>query len=119
MENLLRTHVDRFNNIRPILDQISTLTLAFFPSGSNAKVLALERKILALEHQLATNERNFSFLESLSAMQEEIRLLQQRIVRTGISIGSQVFQSYEDFVIWVKSTYPQANSACLSMVIRC
>jgi len=106
MENLLRTHADRFNNIRPILEQISTLTLASFPSGSNAKVLALEQKLLALEHQLPTNERNSSYLESLSTMQEEIRLLQQRIVRTGISIGSQVFQSYEDFVIWVKTNLP-------------
>jgi hypothetical protein len=42
-------------------------------------------------------------------MQEEIHLLQQRIVGMGISIGSQVFQSYEDFVIWIKTNLPSGR----------
>ena len=42
-------------------------------------------------------------------MQEEIHLLQQRIVGMGISIGSQVFQSYGDFVIWIKTNLPSGR----------
>jgi len=109
MENLLRTHANRFNNIRPILEQISTLTSFPSPSGSNTTLLALEQRIAALEHQLSTRESPSIHIESLSIMQEEIRLLQQRLVGTGISIGSQIFQSYEDFVIWVKTNLPSGR----------
>jgi hypothetical protein len=42
-------------------------------------------------------------------MQEEIHLLQHCIVGMGISIGSQVFQSYGDFVIWIKTNLPSGH----------
>jgi len=106
MENLLRTHTNRFNNIRPVLERISTLTSAPSNHGSSKRLMDLEDKITSIELQLSNKDHDMVSLETISSLQEEVRLLKQHIVGSGITIGSQVFQSYEDFVIWIKTNLP-------------
>jgi hypothetical protein len=106
MEDLLRVHTTRFNNIRPILERITTITSAVPPSGSSRHLAALEGRLAALENSNTASGLDTTYLESITTMQEEIRLLQQRIVGSGVTIGSQIFQSYEDFVVWIKTNLP-------------
>jgi hypothetical protein len=111
MENLLRVHADRFKNIRPILEQIPSMSV----SGSYSEALGsrhlteLETRLSTLEQKISTKGMDIHFAESLSTVQEEIRLLQQRIVGSGVAIGPQIFQSYEDLVIWTKTNLPSGR----------
>jgi hypothetical protein len=106
MEDLLRVHTTRFNNIRPILERITTITSVVPPSHSSRHLAALEGRLAALENNNTASGLDTTYLESITTMQEEIRLLQQRIVGSGVTIGSQIFQSYEDFVVWIKTNLP-------------
>jgi hypothetical protein len=58
--------------------------------------------------------QNAPALEAMASIPEEIQLLKQRVVGSGITIGHQVFQSYEDFAIWIKTGVP---SVCFGLVI--
>jgi hypothetical protein len=106
MEDLLRVHTNCFNNIRPVLERISTMSTPSNTPGSDRHVTDLGVRLDALEKQISTNGMDTLYIESISACQEEIRLLKQRIVGSGITIGPQIFQSYRDFVVWIKTNLP-------------
>jgi hypothetical protein len=107
MENLLWVHTDHFNNI-PILEQITMLSAPPNVPGFSHRICDLETKFGTLE-QLVTKDIDIHFTESISTMQEEICLLQQRILGSGVTIGSHFFQSYEDLVIWTKTNLPSGR----------
>jgi len=109
MEDLLRTHSNRFNNIRPILERISTITAPTSMSGTDRHLRDLFSRLEALEQNSLIQGPHVSNAEVISEIQEELRLLKQRIVGSGVTIGSQVFQSYEDFVIWIKTNLPSGR----------
>jgi hypothetical protein len=109
MENLLRTHSTRFTSIRPVLERITTLTTPTSAAAPDHLISDLQQRLSTLEQQISSNGMDTLCAESLSTLQEEVRLLQQRIVGNGISIGSQVFQSYEDFVVWIKTNLPSGR----------
>jgi hypothetical protein len=97
-EDLLHVHFTRFTNIRPVLERITTMktpnvALTVAPV-SDPLVRDLQARLTTLEHQVSTNGMDTLYVESLSTLQEEVHLLQQRIVGSGVTIGSQVFQSY-------------------------
>jgi hypothetical protein len=48
-------------------------------------------------------------LEDISTIKEEIRMLKQQIGGSGIAVGHQVFQAYEEFAAWVKTEIPQGR----------
>jgi hypothetical protein len=52
---------------------------------------------------------SMTLTEQMSSMQEEMRLLKQRVVGTGIAVGNMTFHSYEDLAIWVKTEVPQGR----------
>jgi hypothetical protein len=83
---------------------------SFPPSASstalNRHASDLVARIETLEKQISSNGADTFYVEAISTMQEEIRLLKQRIVGSGITIGPQIFQSYEDFVVWIKTNLP-------------
>jgi hypothetical protein len=112
LENSLHVHGERFKHIKQVLQQIPNL-MQQQPQASHLDTL--DEKIYQFETQLShTSTRqsnhvlhnNDSIEESLAMMQEEIRLLKQRVVQSGTTIGNLVFQSYEDFAIWVKTGVP-------------
>lgn len=81
--------------------------------GFSHHICDLETKFGTLE-QLVTKDIDIHFTESISTMQEEICLLQQRILGSGVTIGSHFFQSYEDLVIWTKTNLPSGRFGLFS-----
>jgi hypothetical protein len=84
-------------------------------SDPNPRLEALEARFTILESNTSTGRKQIADLpmqnsatleEAIASMQEEIRLLKQRVVGSGVTIGNQVFQSYEDFAIWIKTGVP-------------
>lgn len=115
LENSLRIHGERFKHVKQVLQHIPQL----MQSDQNPRLDALEARLDAYERNIPIRSQthftdpptqNSSTLEeTIASMQEEIRLLKQRVVGSGITIGNQVFQSYEDFAIWVKTGIPSGR----------
>jgi hypothetical protein len=78
-------------------------------SGSDQHLQDLSSRLEALEQNSLIQGPNVANVEVISEIQEELRLLKQRIDGSGITIGYQVFQSYEDFVIWIKTNLPSGR----------
>jgi len=106
VEDTLRVHTTRFLNIRPVLEPITTITGPSNTHSSDHLLADVQARLTALENHTPSGHTDILYTESITTLQEEVRLLKQCIVGSGITVGSQVFQSYEDFVIWVKTNLP-------------
>jgi hypothetical protein len=111
IERLLTTHHERLRNIRQVIQGTPNHSSALGAS----QLSSLEARLALIEQTISTwaNSAPGTSLnmdkaldETLGELKEEVRLLKQRVVGAGITIGSQVFQSYEDFAIWVKTGVP-------------
>lgn len=102
IERLLHTHHDRLKILQALFNSNSV-------APPNTESQSLEARISALERNSV-----HSLDESISGLKEEIRLLKERVTSSDISIGSQVFQSYEDFAVWVKTGIP---SGCFGVFV--
>jgi hypothetical protein len=114
MERILTVHTERFKTVKALLQQISvpgqTPDVINSPNGIAdiaQRVQCLEQKATGWETTLS--QPTISLDVDLSELKEEIRLLKQRVVGSGITIGHHVFQSYEDFALWVKTELPSGR----------
>ncbi len=115
-----RTHAERFNTVKAFMQhqqssshQANTASLLTSQSSS-LRLEILEQLIHSLQEMVSNKLGNLPSLdnsaptswEDLVTIKEEIKRLKQQIGGTGITVGHQVFQSYEDFAAWVKTGVP-------------
>lgn len=115
MERLLNTHNERFKLVKTLLQQQS-LKPPKTGCDIESKMAVMSSKIDALEQKIHTWETQDSYSKSpmqaaaldktVTELKEEVRFLKQRVVGSGITAGPFLFQSYEDFAIWVKTGVP-------------
>lgn len=86
-EQILETFQKRFAVIRPLLNRISSTKTS--ESVGEPSVESLTRQI--------------------ADMQEKIKILENRVVGSGVQMGSCVFQSFEDLHRWVQVKVPKGR----------
>jgi len=81
--------------------------------GPVTNVDDLQTQIRALQLEWQAFQRTPVAHPSSSALEEQLRdvtgqlkILQQRILGSGVQIGSRVFQSFDDVKVWIKSQLP-------------
>lgn len=81
--------------------------------GPVTNVDDLQTQIRALQQEWQAFQRTPVAHPSSSALEEQLRdvtgqlkILQQRILGSGVQIGSRVFQSFDDVKVWIKSQLP-------------
>jgi hypothetical protein len=121
MEHLLNTHTERFKTVRAFMQYQQSLPQSSLstqsPQPSSLRLEQLEQQFRSLQDLITTrlgalpiSSTSFSTpMEELSTLKEEIKLLKQQIGGSGITVGHQVFQCYEEFAVWVKTGVPQGR----------
>ena len=87
IDQTLEVFKKRFSVIRPFLNHASTSPDGDYPGDLSAE--ALNRRLLD--------------------MQEKIKILENRVVGSGVQLGSCVFQSFEDLYKWVQVKVPKGR----------
>jgi hypothetical protein len=87
IDQTLEVFKKRFSVIRPFLNRTSTSPDSDYPG-----YLSVE----ALNHRLLD-------------MQEKVKILENRVVGSGVQLGSCVFQSFEDLYKWVQVKVPKGR----------
>lgn len=121
MEWMLNVHSDRFRTVRAFMqhqhETQASSGSTVGPSPSSLRLEVMDQRINALQETIATRlptgldagGPSSASLDDLSTIKEEIRMLKQQIGGSGISVGHQVFQAYEEFAAWVKTEVPQGR----------
>jgi len=127
LELLLNTHTERFKTVRLFMQhqahvQQQQVNHGATPNASTTqpsslRLEMLEQRLLTLQDTVAAKFGDLpsldkfvpTSLEDLATIKEEIKLLKQQMGGSGITVGHQVFQSYEDFAMWVKTEVPQGR----------
>lgn len=119
IERCLTTYEQRFTKILPILlsvkPQNKSPTQESELQAFKMQLQEMEAKVLSLQEilwdggvsapplgQFASSNVD----EILRDLRAQVLILQQRVVGGGVQIGTRVFQSFEDVIVWVKAELP-------------
>jgi len=97
---MLDTHktMELFNKRLLSLKSIISRPTSSLPVGKENVIPGIDN-----QHSSATLYRRILDLE------EKIKILENRVVGAGVQLGSLVFQSFEDLVVWVKVEVPKGR----------
>jgi len=109
----------RFGNIKPLLSGLvnrqSSRSSPTFTTHSDLKFESLENRLKAVESTLKEsnisepNKEVLTLITRLGDLEEKIKVMENRVVGTGVQMGSQVFQSFEDLLVWVQVKVPKGR----------
>ncbi len=119
IERCLSAYEHRFSKILPILLSLNSQGRGASPEQDlltfKNQLQELDAKVLSLQELLwdkgvASSTPSLAgpsgVDEILRDLRAQVLVLQQRVVGGGVQIGTRVFQSFEDVVVWVKAELP-------------
>ena len=120
----LKQHAKRFEHLRPFMDEVRVLqeeVQAMDIAAVSRSLRQMSTKIQTLEENQwsippgptthtskasVTVDEALDVLSSVKTMQEQIKLLEKRVVGKGVTLGTLTLQSFEDCLSWVTTNIP-------------
>jgi hypothetical protein len=93
-EKTLETFRQRFGHIKPLLSRLNSSTQApdeFLDSNAPDK------------------SDDSSLTRCLQDLEEKLKIVENRVVGAGVQLGSHVFQSFDDLLVWVRVNAPKGR----------
>ena len=119
----IKQHAKRFDHLRPFMEEVRVLQ----ETVRDMDISALSRSIRQMSTRIQALEDNswdvpapvapsvgstmpidaaLDLSATVSTMQEQLKLLEKRVVGKGVSIGTLTLQSFEDCMAWVTQHIP-------------
>jgi len=93
-EKTLETFRRRFGHIKPLLSRLNSSTHApdeFVDSSASDK------------------SDDLSLTSRLQVVEEKLKIVENRVVGAGVQLGSYMFQSFDDLLVWVRVNVPKGR----------